>query len=78
MNKVHAHELLHMMEGNSYTKASLKEAIILKFGADALFHTCSAEGLDTDAIVEFLEAKGKFKASEGGFTMDITKVCESY
>ena len=28
MEQLHAHEVLHMMEGNSYSEASLKEAIV--------------------------------------------------
>ncbi len=81
MNQVHAHEILRMMEGNNYpTKAILKESIIQKFGENQLFHTCSAKGLDADAIIEFLEKKGKFKCSDdmSSFTMDINKVCDSY
>ncbi len=75
---IHAHEILRMMEGNSYTTESLRNAIVEKFGNEARFHTCSAEGLDSSQIIEFLVAKGKFKPTEEGFTMDITKVCESY
>lgn len=67
-----------MMEGNSYSVDTLKKAIIEKFGEDARFHTCSAEGLDAGQIIEFLTAKGKFKPTDNGFTMDITKVCETY
>ncbi len=76
--QVHAHEILRMMEGKSYTIATLKDAIIQKFGAQARFNTCSAEGMDADAIIEFLAAKGKFKPAEDGFTMDIAKVCKDY
>lgn len=76
--QIHAHEILRMMEGNTYTTASLKEAIVATFGSEARFNTCSAEGMDADAIIAFLEAKGKFKPSESGFTMDITKVCKDY
>ncbi len=75
---IHAHEVLRMMEGNSYSVESLNEAIIAKFGADTRFHTCSAEGLDSKQIIEFLTAKGKFKPTDDGFTMDITKVCDTY
>ena len=32
MEQLHAHEVLHMMEGNSYSEASLKEAIVKTFG----------------------------------------------
>ncbi len=75
---IHAHEILRMMEGNSYTTESLQNAIIEKFGREARFHTCSAEGLDAEGIIKFLVAKGKFKPTEEGFTMDITKVCNTY
>ena len=42
MEQLHAHEVLHMMEGNSYTEASLRAAIVEKFGEHQRFYTCSA------------------------------------
>lgn len=78
MKNIHAHEVLHMMEGNNYNTESLHKAIIDKFGKDARFHTCSIENLDTKQIIQFLTEKGKFKPTSNGFTMDITKVCKSY
>jgi hypothetical protein len=42
----HGHEVLHMMEGNSYTtKQQLIDAIVGRFGAEERFCTCSAEGM---------------------------------
>ncbi len=78
MADIHAHEVLRMMEGNNYTVATLAAAIADKFGAQATFHTCSAEGMNIEQIIEFLTAKGKFKATDEGFTMDIEKVCSTY
>ncbi len=78
MADFHAHEVLRMMEGNSYSVELLRASIAEKFGSDATFHTCSAEGLDIDSIIKFLEAKGKFKPTNEGFTMDINKVCSTY
>lgn len=75
MEQLHAHEVLHMMEGNSYTEASLKDAIISQFGAEQLFYACSAEGMNVDELIVFLTAKGKFMPANDGFTVDITKVC---
>ncbi|WP_459190256.1 YecH family metal-binding protein [Parabacteroides sp. APC149_11_2_Y6] len=75
MEQLHAHEVLHMMEGNSYTEETLKEAIIMKFGKDQRFYTCSAENMNIDELIEFLKQKGKFMPSNEGFTVDITKVC---
>lgn len=73
----HAHEILHMMEGNNYdSKEALIQAIIERFGAEERFHTCSVEGLDATEIVEFLEQRGKFMpASSTAFTVDTSKVC---
>lgn len=55
MEQLHAHEVLHMMEGNSYSEASLKEAIVKTFGEDQRFYTCSAENMDTDELIVFLK-----------------------
>ena len=76
MEQLHAHEVLFMMEGNSYTEESLKSAIKQKFGEDQLFYTCSAEGMNIDELIIFLKERGKFKpAKTGNFTVDIDKVC---
>ncbi len=76
MEQLHAHEVLHMMEGNSYTESSLKEAIIEQFGKDQKFYACSAEDMDIDELIVFLKNKGKFMPSnDNGFTVDVSKVC---
>lgn len=76
MEQLHAHEVLHMMQGNSYSEDSLKKAIEERFGKDQLFYACSADRMNIDQLVEFLKMKGKFKPSdETGFTVDMTKVC---
>ena len=75
MEQVHAHEVLHMMEGNKYTEASLIEAIKERFGENQTFYACSAENMSIDELIIFLKNKGKFMPSDSGFTVDITKVC---
>lgn len=75
MEQIHAHEVLRMMEGNSYTELSLKEAIINRFGKGQRFYTCSAENMDVDNLIIFLKKKGKFMPADEGFTVDMTKVC---
>lgn len=74
--QIHGHEVLHMMEGHDYTEASLRQAIIDRFGADQLFYTCCADHLTVDGLIEFLKDRGKFKpvASES-FTVDSSKIC---
>ncbi len=74
----HGHEVLHMMEGNSYaTKQQLVDAIIERFGAEEQFCTCSVQGMTAAELVDFFEARGKFMPATCGddFTVDITKVC---
>lgn len=75
MEQLHAHEVLHMMQGNSYSEFSLKQAIIQKFGSEQRFYTCSADDMDIDTLIVFLKNKGKFMPADEGFTVDITKVC---
>ncbi len=76
MEQLHAHEVLHMMEGNNYTESSLKEAIIEQFGKGQKFYACSAEDMDIDELIVFLKNKGKFMPSnDNAFTVDVSKVC---
>lgn len=74
---IHGHEVMHFMleQGGNFTRESLKEAITGHFGADARFHTCSAEGMDAAALIDFLAAKGKFVESENGFNTQPDKIC---
>lgn len=61
MDSIHGHEVLNMMieSGEQYTHASLEAAIKARFGEQARFHTCSAEGMTAGELVAFLAAKGK-------------------
>lgn len=73
----HGHEVLEMMFENSYSsREELINAIIAKFGADERFYTCSTENMTAAELVDFLEAKGKFRpARDNGFTADKSKMC---
>lgn len=74
---IHGHEVLHFMleSGKSFTRESLRDAIAAHFGGSARFHTCSAEGMTAEQLVELLEAKGKFVATDGGFNTHAEKIC---
>ena len=76
MEQLHAHEVLHMMEGNSYSESSLREAIIKKFGSQQRFLCLLGRKHGCRYLIEFLKMKGKFMPAEDGFTVDITKVCK--
>lgn len=77
-NQIHGHDVMEMMMAlnQSYTTDSLKAAIIGKFGADARFHTCSAENMNADELIEFLAQRGKFTESGDGFSLKPDAKCQ--
>lgn len=77
-SSIHGHDVLQMMIDSQqpYTKLSLVEAINEKFGADARFHTCSAENMTAAELVDFLENKRKFIPADTGFTTNENKICK--
>ena len=78
MNQIHGHDVLNMMlaSGKTYTNATLVADIVKKFGCDAKFHTCSAEDMTAEELVEFLETRGKFKQRAGGFQTSKDVICQ--
>jgi len=76
-NQIHGHDVMEMMTASnqSYSKGSLKEAIIGKFGSEARFHTCSAENMTAEELIEFLAQRGKFKENTGGFSLKPDSMC---
>jgi probable metal-binding protein len=77
MTDIHAHDVMHMMleKGGVFSRESLAQAIVERFGADARFCSCSAAGMDVNAVIDFLESRGKFVASEDGFNNAQDKIC---
>lgn len=75
---IHGHEVMHMMleSESGFTRESLKKAMAERFGADATFHTCSAQDMDAEALIDFLAAKGKFVDSTAGFNTQADKICD--
>ena len=76
--QIHGHEVMQMMldSGSAYTRETLRQAIIDRFGAEARFFTCSAEDMTAEALIEFLAERGKFIPSEEGFHTAPTKMCQ--
>ena len=77
MSSIHGHEVMEMMlsANKAYNKESLQADIVAKFGADARFHTCSAQDMDAAGIVEFLAQRGKFVSTDAGFNTDASLIC---
>lgn len=65
-----------MLELNrAFTCASLREAIVERFGSEARFHTCSAENMTADELIESLAQRGKFVERDSGFNTAPDRIC---
>ena len=78
MSEIHGHEVMEMMINSNiaYTEASLEAAINEKFGPEARFFVCTADGMTAAELVLCLKNKGKFQPIEGGFTTGRSHVCK--
>ncbi|MEI7954010.1 MAG: YecH family metal-binding protein [Verrucomicrobiota bacterium] len=78
MESIHGHDVIEMIQqaGHGFSRAELITAIETKFGADTRFHTCSAEDLTAEGLVEFLAARGKFVGNDSALAIDPSKVCQ--
>ena len=78
MNQIHGHEVMEMMlaSGKTYTRETLVAEIVDKFGADARFHTCSAETMTAGQLVEFLDVRGKLVQQDEGFQTSRDVMCQ--
>ena len=76
--QIHGHDVLDLMiaSGATYTRATLAAAIHAKFGPDARYHTCSADDMTAEQLIEFLAARGKFLGDDTGFTVATDRVCQ--
>jgi len=74
---IHGHEVIEMIiaSGRPWGREELAREIDGRWGGQARFHTCSAEGMNRSELVHFLSERGKFLESEIGVTMDPSKVC---
>lgn len=74
---IHGHDVMHFMleNGGSFTRDSLRDAVVEHFGKDARFYTCSAQGMTAEQLIDFLAAKGKFVEGKDGFNTKAEKIC---
>ena len=74
---IHAHEVMQMMleKDGGFSRESLAQAITERFGADARFYSCSANGMDVPTVIAFLESRGKFLVVDDGFNTAPDKIC---
>lgn len=66
-----------MLESDTpFNEQSLERAIVERFGADARYCTCSAQGMTAKELIAFLAARGKFVPAGEGFSTDPNKICD--
>ncbi|PJC88206.1 DUF2492 domain-containing protein [Vibrio sp. HA2012] len=74
---IHGHKVMNLLAAADkvLSKSELLEEIRRTFGYDAVYHTCSAEGLSAEDLIDFLLNKGKFIESDTGLTMPADNRC---
>jgi probable metal-binding protein len=73
----HGHDVLHFLletEG-ALSVEEMHAQVIEKFGANARFHTCSAEGMDAKVLLTFLLQRGKIVPQDDGFVVAGHRIC---
>ena len=78
--EIHAHEVMRMMleTDTGYSRESLAEAIVERFGADAKFYACSLRDMNVGEVINFLETRGKFIARADGFNTAADRICTDH
>ncbi len=78
MTQIHGHEVLDMMmhSGKTYTRQSLLEDIITRFGLQTRFYTCSAENMTAEQLIDFLDTRGKLVWQGSGFQTAADRICK--
>lgn len=60
----------------SYTRESLRAAIVEWFGEDARFHTCSVKDMPADELIALLSVRSKFFSDTEGFRVNEDEICD--
>ncbi len=79
MDSIHGHLVLEMLldEHRQYTKDSLKEEIVKRFGDNAIFHACSADNMSFDELYTFLRKRGKISVQNGILKTSQSLICDN-
>ena len=64
---IHGHDIIDMVSNypDGIRLSQLMELVGERFGKSAIFHTCSAAGMDLDELLRFLEARDKVRIKGG-------------
>jgi probable metal-binding protein len=78
MESIHGHDVMALIAeaGRPLSRSEIVALTSQRFGAEARYHTCSAEGLSAEGLVDFLKERGKLTGGDGALSLDTGEVCQ--
>ncbi|OIQ24368.1 YecH family metal-binding protein [uncultured Vibrio sp.] len=74
-NEVHAHAVLNLLREQPMTEETLRDVVNKEYGRDVTFRTCSRNGFELDALLEFFKEKQKVTVEQGVWQLNAERVC---
>lgn len=78
MESIHGHEVIAVVfqAGRPLSRSEIVVQAGKRFGAEARYHTCSAEGLSAEELVGFLKDRGKLTGGDEALSLDGDEICQ--
>ena len=75
---IHGHKVMEMIlkAEPSYSREELQSAVRSRFGDSARFHTCSAQDMTLDELLQSLAGKGKVVEIDGVLGTSQGQICK--
>ncbi len=75
---IHGHDIIDLVATypDGIRLSQLMELVAERYGRMVTFHTCSAMGMDLDALLTFLEARDKVRITSGVVHPGGSPACE--
>ncbi len=75
---IHGHDIIDLVSQHpdGIRLSQLMEVVDERFGKSVTFHTCSAMGMDLDALLSFLEGRDKVRITNGVVFPGGSSACE--
>jgi probable metal-binding protein len=75
---IHGHEVMEMilMAEPPLSHEQLKQEVRSRFGEAPRFHTCSAQNMTLDELLQFLGERGKVVEIDGVFGTSRGQICD--
>lgn len=76
--RVHGHAVLEILLAapSPMTRAALLQTTEEEFGADARYHTCSADDMTIEELLQFLLERRKITEADGYLTAHREEMCD--